>query len=626
LALLDFLQRQELLRADAPGAGDRLLARARRQRPRLADRLRGGFLFWRLPLVRPDRFLERTLPLVRPLYTPAAAAILLLITLLGIYLAGRQWDLFLATFGDLASPGGALALLLALGLSKSLHELGHAYTAKRHGLRVPVMGIGFMLFVPLLYTETSDAWRLRERHRRLAISGAGILVEIALAGIATLAWSLLADGPWRWAAFHLATAAWLISLGVNLTPFMRWDGYYLLSDYWRLPNLQQRAFELGRWQLREWLFGPRQPPPEHYPERVKWRLLLFAWLSWGYRLLLFSGIALLIYHFTFKLLGLLLLLSIITSLILLPMGRELLFWARTGRRAGLNRHSVATLLLSALLLTLLFLPWRDSTSLPALLRHQQQTVLHLPYPAQLLELLAGEGERLRSGAPIARFDSPDLRHRLTLARLELADAQARLRQYRSSEVRLEQQQTQEQRRLEARTRIEGIEGQLRRLTLRTPIDGRLRQLADGLTPGTWFAAQAPIATVVNPLGHEIIAFLPEQRLGAIRAGARGRFIDEQGEGPAIEARLLRIAPTASVVLEEPYVSSLYGGGVTSRRDREGALVPEQGIYRLVFAPLRPPESLARVRRGTLVLETGRRSIAHDLWQRLAALVIRESGF
>jgi putative peptide zinc metalloprotease protein len=49
------------------------------------------YLFIKIPLLRPDAFLRRTLPLVAPLYTAAAAWIFALLLCAGLFLVSRQW-------------------------------------------------------------------------------------------------------------------------------------------------------------------------------------------------------------------------------------------------------------------------------------------------------------------------------------------------------------------------------------------------------------------------------------------------------------------------------------------------------------------------------------------------------
>ncbi len=87
------------------------------------------------------------------------------------------------------------------------------------------MGVAFMVLAPTLYTDASDAWRLKERRKRLLIDAAGVLTEMAIAAIALFLWAFLPNGPWRSAMFFISATAWIMSVAVNLSPFMRFDGY-----------------------------------------------------------------------------------------------------------------------------------------------------------------------------------------------------------------------------------------------------------------------------------------------------------------------------------------------------------------------------------------------------------------
>ena len=299
IALTQFLIANHLIQPGGTVDLARFSRQAGQRRPWYL-RLLHGYLFFRIPLVRPDHFLVRTLPAVRWFFAPHFWYAMAVTALLGLYLAARQWDTFVRTFDYLFSWEGVLLFLATLLLVKTAHELGHAYTARRFGCRIPVMGVAFLVMWPMLYTETSEVWKLPARNQRLAVGAAGMAAELALAAMATLAWSFLPDGPARSAAFFTATLSWIMTLTFNLNPFMRFDGYYLLSDWLEIHNLHDRAFALGRWRLRKALLGLGDPPPEALPaDRLRF-LILFSYATWLYRLLLFLGIAMLVYYFFFK--------------------------------------------------------------------------------------------------------------------------------------------------------------------------------------------------------------------------------------------------------------------------------------------------------------------------------------
>lgn len=194
------------------------------------------YLFVRVPLLRPADFLKRTLPIARTIWSPMGIGLLATMALIGLFLVTRQWDVFTASFAELLTPQGLVAYAFALMFVKAFHELGHAYTAKRFGCRVPTMGVSFLVMVPVLYTDTSAAWRLRSRRQRMTIDAAGLMAELSIGAFALFLWSFLPDGPVRMALFILATTSLATSLLVNASPFMRFDGYYLLSDWLASPT------------------------------------------------------------------------------------------------------------------------------------------------------------------------------------------------------------------------------------------------------------------------------------------------------------------------------------------------------------------------------------------------------
>lgn len=108
---------------------------------------------------------------------------------------GRM-DEFLHTFFMFFSLEGAITIFITFFFIKILHEFGHAYTAYQYGVRVPHMGVAFMVMYPVLYTETSSAWQIKSRNQRMHIGLAGIRTELILAAYALMLWHFLPPA-WR---------------------------------------------------------------------------------------------------------------------------------------------------------------------------------------------------------------------------------------------------------------------------------------------------------------------------------------------------------------------------------------------------------------------------------------------
>jgi putative peptide zinc metalloprotease protein len=583
------------------------------------------YLFFRVPLVRPDRALARLAPLAAPLYSRAAPWAVLLCGLLGLMLAARQWDAFLQSAAQIFGWSGVAGYALALLALKTCHELGHAITAKRFGCRVPTMGVAFLVLFPVLYTDTSDAWRLRSRRARLAIAGAGIVTELALAALATLAWSFLPDGPLRSAAFFVATTAWLLTLLVNLNPFMRFDGYYLLSDWLGVDNLQPRAFALARWRLREAVFGFGEPAPEPFPKRRRAFLLAYAYATWAYRLVLFVSIALFVYALTFKLLGIVLFAVEIAWFVCLPILRELGEWWRRRRAVRVN----ASLLLSVAALCglagLAFVPWQSSLALPAVLRAADTAELYAPVPARIAEVRIAAGERVEAGQILLDLASPELDHALAQEERRIAQLQHRMLRLAASQEAPEDLGVLQGRLAEALASREGLRERREALVLRAPFAGRVADLADGAAAGGWVGPERRLALLVAEGGARLVGYVGSRDRHRLAPGRPAVFHPDDPLAPRIEAVASEIDPVNLAALDTPFVAARYGGGIAVR-PREDRLVPVETVYRAAFEPAAPLAAPPRILRGVIRVESEAESLAGRAWRRIAAVAVRESGF
>ena len=212
------------------------------------------------------------------------------------------------------------------------------------------------------------------------------MVELALAAFATVVWSFLPEGPLRSAVFVMATSAWVLTLVINLNPVMRFDGYFLLSDLVGIENLQERAFAMGRWWLRETIFGfGDQPPEAAEPARMRF-LVTFAFAAWLYRLVLFFVIAFLILELVIKPVAVVMISLQIGFFLLRPIGAELAVWFGRREEIRLRSRTIAAGLLVLCILGLVIFPWQSSVSGPAVLRSEQEQILFASEAARIQEI------------------------------------------------------------------------------------------------------------------------------------------------------------------------------------------------------------------------------------------------
>ena len=584
-----------------------------------------SYLFFKIPLVRPDRFLQATWPVIGYLFTRTAVSIYAACGLLGLYLVSRQWEHFATTFQFMLSWHGMALYGASLVVVKSIHELGHAYMAVRYRLRVPTIGIAFMVLMPVLYTDTSGAWRLRSRRQRLMIDGAGIFTELALACMATLLWCFLPDGGLRLCVFAVATTSWVTSLLVNLNPLMRFDGYYILSDAIGFQNMQTRGFEMARWRMRELLFGLGEPAPEPMSSRMRRLVVAHAWATWIYRFFLFVGIAILVYAFFIKLVGILLFAVEIVWFILLPIGREIARWWERKDAIMLSRRTYASLGVLACLGALAVVPWSTSIAIPSVMGAAEEQRLHAPFPARVTALALEEGRAVRKGDVLARLAAPKLdrqiaqaevRARLLAARIDRTGADADDRAMRT--VLLNELQS-------AREEITGLTRTRRRLVLRAPFDGIVRDVDPELRAGLWVQSKTPLALVRAASGIAVRGYVAEADIRRFESGSKAVFVPENPELPRVPLEVASVSFAGAERLSEPYLAMPHGGSIaTSEREGE-KLMPLDAHYGVRLVPDGEAPAIARTQRGTALIEGEARSFYARARRHVLKVFVRELG-
>ena len=256
---------QGLLVSNAAGQGRELLERAakRRSTERWQSLLR--VLSFRLASWDATSTIEALYAKLRWVFSPWFGV---LVTCLVIYalglLLGHSTELFarMPTVSELTAPKYLLLWLAPIAGVKVLHELGHAIVCRHVGGRCHEMGIILLAFFPCLYCDVSDVWRLPSKWLRMAVSAAGMMVELVLAAGALVFWWHTEPGMLHTWLLGLAIIASISTLVVNANPLLRYDGYYLLSDLLEIPNLSGRASGLWGERLRDWLLAqPRSDDP-----------------------------------------------------------------------------------------------------------------------------------------------------------------------------------------------------------------------------------------------------------------------------------------------------------------------------------------------------------------------------
>jgi putative peptide zinc metalloprotease protein len=149
----------------------------------------------------------------------------------------------LVAAGDelLTRPIEALAVVAVVLAGVFFHELGHASACTYSGGTPGEIGGGFYLFWPALYTNVTESYRLRKSGRVRTDLG-GVYFNALFCVLAAIAYALTG-----WSGLVAVVAAVSLIMVEQLLPFVRFDGYWVLSDLAGVPDLFPRLrAALGR--------------------------------------------------------------------------------------------------------------------------------------------------------------------------------------------------------------------------------------------------------------------------------------------------------------------------------------------------------------------------------------------
>ena len=623
--ITEFLFTQKLTEAPPQGDPETLAKQEAAMRKPFHEQIIHKYLFFRIPLFQPHKFLSMTAPFLGFMFKRTTFLLIFVIGLIGLFFTARQWDQFTATFMHFFTLEGFIFYAITLVIIKALHELGHAYTARHFGVRVPIIGLAFLVMFPVLYTDTTDAWRLTDKRKRLLIDSGGIIVELSIAAIALFLWSFLPDGPARSAAFFAATTSWVLSLMVNLNPCMRFDGYYLLGDLFGIQNMQARGFELGRWKMRETLFGLGLPKPEPLSPKKTAGLLVYAYSTWVYRFFLFIGIAILVHHIFPKAIGIVLFVIEILFFIVAPIWREIKHWWTQRMTIIYKKRGRLSLVLTLAALTAFFAPWQSKVSAPALIRPVLQTEIFPVVPAKIKAIHIEEGQSVKTGNLLMNLTSDELIFNRQLSEQRIAMLKAQLdRQASNIDERRLSALLDDDLKTEMLT-LQSIDEEIAQLTLTAPHDGVITALPQYLHVGRHVENTEQLMQIVDSSEFEVFALPKEDSSMRLSEGSEFTFINDDVRAPKITGQLSHLAPTTEAYITEPILTSVTGGPLAVHENDNGQLVPNSPVFKVKGTP----ESASvpqRSQRGVVKIKAKRQSPATALWKSTMRVLIRETDF
>ena len=569
IQLLSQLYFSNLLQYDLAADSAQLFERYQKRKQREISFRFLNIMFMRFPLLDPDRFLVRTLPLLGKLISPFGALLWLLVVGFGLKIAVENFGALRDQSEGILATDNLLLLYLATVGIKALHEFGHAYFCRKYGGEVHVMGVMLMIFTPMPYVDATSSWSFRERWKRVLVGAAGMIVELFFAGIAAVVWAKTAPGVIHSLAYNIMFVASVSTLIFNLNPLLRFDGYYILSDLLEIPNLNQRALLQLRHLGEHHVFGVKNSESPAGTRREAGWLTFYGLTSGVYRVVVFSGVLLMVAD-KFLIIGIVMAIACLISWAVVPVVQFIKYLASNPRIERVRSRAVwITAGAAAVLLILLgVVPFPSSFRAPGVVMAVQRTLMVNETAGQMAGLLAKPGSFVKQGQPLLQLKNPELALSLADARARLEEVNARLRQSMSQDSA--KMEPLRQLRDAASDSLAKLTQDEANLTIRARHDGLW--VAPGIEEysGRWLPRGQDLGLLANPAAFEFEATVMEEDANPLLAKkisrATVRLFGESGK--ALSVSQWRVIPGGQHILPSAALGWAGGGDVAVTTDNQ----------------------------------------------------------
>jgi putative peptide zinc metalloprotease protein len=577
IRLLGQLHAADALLCDVPPDTMEMFRRFERH-----ERMKWRRRFWtplalRFPLIDPDRFLQRTQGLVAPLFGWFGIVLWLAVVGTAVVIAASRWTDLTSDIADrVLAPENLLALWLIYPVVKALHELGHAYAARRWGGEVHEIGIMLLVLTPVPYVDASSASGFKDKRQRMVVGAAGIAVELFLGALALFVWVSVEHSVVRTVAYNIMLITGVSTLLFNGNPLLRFDGYYVLSDLLEIPNLGNRSNQYLGYLFQRYVFGVKDAKSPAYTTGERIWMLLYGVASFIYRVFItFVIIVFIAGRFFFV--GVLLALWAVATQVLLPVGKSLAFLFRSpdlGRQRGraMSMSLVAVLVLAALLFVVPAPSWTRAEGVVWL---PEETQARAGADGFIAEILAEPDSEVVRGQPLVRAEEPFLAARVAIYRAQMEELQVRYDALITVD-RAQAGSVREQM-VAAAANLKRARERAQELVIRSPADGRFVVPNAGDLPGRFVSKGQLVGYVVASRQVTVRVVLPQDDIGMVRRSTREIEVMPAAWGASpLPAEVRREVPGASQKLPTAVLGSAAGGPIAvDPRDQQGVTALRQ---------------------------------------------------
>ena len=561
IRLLGQLHSSDALICDVPPDSRELFRRFQRH-----EKMKWKSRFWsplavKFPFWDPDDFLDRTLPLIKPLLSRVGFVLWLLIVLIAAISAIVNWDALTKDVIDQAlTPNNLLILWFVYPVVKAVHELAHGYVIKRYGGDVHEIGIMLLVLVPVPYVDASSSWGFRDKRQRMLVGAAGIMAELLMGAIALFVWLNVQPGVVHVVAYNVILICGISTVLFNGNPLLRFDGYYVLSDGIEIPNLGNRSNTYLGYLIQRYLLKSKEATSPADTKGERWWLVIYGIAAFIYRIFIMFSIIMYIAT-KFFVVGILLAFWAVFTQVVMPFGKNILFLFTSPKLKKNRKRAVglASLALIVLLALLFILPVPLWTRTEGVIWPSEKSHIRAGVNGFITEILTPEGSWVVQGQTLIASSDPFL-----IARVNVLEA-------RKNEIEIQLHAVEAIDRVQAKLVREELKivdadlaharNQVADLTMRSSRAGYLVVPMASDLQDRFVKKGQLVAYVIDPSDHYTVrAVVSQDDVGLVRRRTYSvDIVIADWEVNSFQSNIIRNVPGGSYQLPTPALGTSGGG-------------------------------------------------------------------
>lgn len=525
-------------------------------------------LWMKVPLPSPERVLDLVSPALGWTQSKAIIAPAMLLFIAALFAGLAHANDISRSFSGILAVSNWIPLAIVWTLLKLWHEIGHALACRRHGVEVRNCGIIFILFAPCPYVDATSSWSLRSRWSRIHIAAAGMIAELTVAAIVVVAWPLFASGlglgldpDWtRQLAANALFSATVATLLFNANPLMKFDGYYILSDFMDAANLASRGSTAASGRCARVVFGQKQRNREplwieiYGWSAAVWRVIVTISLTAAASVLL-PGIGLWI-----GLLG--------AFVSFAPPAIAAIGGAITriqhGQSAG--RALIVCSAASALLAATMTAPWPFSQTVPGVVVAPEDAVIRAASSGFVETLPVSLGEHVVANQTVLQLTDDESATQRRELDAKIARSLVRQRMLEADHELADAQQEADER-VGLRRQRALLDERIEKCSIEATSDGtivsqnRLNDLA-----GTYLSEGTEVAILQSSSPVEIEAAVQDRLIDLVRGRESESVTVVLPSGASLNAIVERVSPSATTSPVDDSLCTVAGGPIPATRN------------------------------------------------------------